>query len=70
MLACKSLMAVEAKYCWDYKEAAAHMQNTRRINDLLKGNCGKMVAPAETYMEMKLNIGSYCGLLLSLFRDH
>jgi hypothetical protein len=40
------------------------------INDLLKGNRGKTVAPAGMYMELKLNIGSYCGLLWSLFGDH
>jgi hypothetical protein len=70
MLACRSLTAVEAEYRRDYEEAAAHTTNTRRINDLLKGNRGKTVAPAGTYMELKLNIGSYCGLLSSLFGDH
>jgi hypothetical protein len=70
MLACRSLSAVEAKYHQDYKEAAAHTQNMRRINVLLKGNHGKMVASAGTYMELKLNMGSYCGLLWSLFGDH
>jgi hypothetical protein len=49
MLACRSLKAVEAKYHRDIKEAAAHTQNTCRINNLLKGNCGKMVAPAGNY---------------------
>jgi hypothetical protein len=70
MLACRSLTAVEDEYHWDYKEAAAHTTNMHRIKDLLKGNHGKMVAPAGTYMELKLNIGSYCGLLWSLFGDH
>ncbi len=69
MLVCRSLTAVEAKYHWDYKEAAAHTQNTHRIDNLLKGNRGKMVAPARTYMELKLNSG-YCGLLWSLYGDH
>ncbi len=69
MLACRSLMAVEAEYHRDYKEAAAHMQNKHRIDDLFKETCGKMVAPAGTCMELKLNIGSYCGLLWSIFGD-
>ncbi len=70
MLTCRSLTAVKAKYHRDYEEAAAHTTNTRWIGDLLKGYCGKMVAPAGTYMELKLNIGSYCSLLWSLFGDH
>jgi hypothetical protein len=70
MLACTSLTAVEAKYRRDYKEAAANTTNTRRIDDILKGNQRKMVAPAGRYMELKLNIGSYCSLLWSLFGDH
>jgi hypothetical protein len=70
MLACRSLTAVEAMYRRDYEEAAAHTTYTQRINNLLKGKCGKTVAPASTYMELKLNIGSYCGLLWSLFGDH
>jgi hypothetical protein len=70
MLACRSLTAVEAKYHWDYEEAAAHTTTMQRINDLLKRNCGKMVTPVGTYMELKHNIGSYCGLLWSLFGDH
>jgi hypothetical protein len=36
MLACRSLTAVEAKYCWDYEEAAASTTNTRSLEDLLK----------------------------------
>ncbi len=41
MLACRSLTAVKAEYCRDYKEVAAHTTNMRRINNLLKGNRGK-----------------------------
>jgi hypothetical protein len=70
MLACRSLTAVKAKYRRDYEEAAAHTTNTRWIDDLLKGNRGKSVALAGMYMELKLNIGSYCGLLWSLFGDN
>ncbi len=70
MLACRSLTAVKAQYHQDYKKAAAHTTNTRWINDLLKGKCGKTVAPAGTYLELKLNISSYCRLLWPLFGDH
>ncbi len=70
VLACRSLTAVKAEYPQDYEEVAAHTTTRRWINDLLKGNPGKMVAPAGMYMELKLNIGSYCGLMRSLFGDH
>ncbi len=42
----------------------------RSLKDLLKKNRGKMVAPAVKYMDLKLNIGTYCGLLWSIFEDH
>ena len=70
MLACRSLTAVEAECHRDYKEAAANTRHTRSINDLLKGNCKKTVAPAGSYMELKLNMGTYCGLLWSIYGDH
>ncbi len=70
MLACSLLMASEAKYCWDYEEAAASTSNTRSLDDILKRNCGKMVAPAANYMDLKLNIRTYCGLLWTIFGDH
>jgi hypothetical protein len=69
MLACHSSMVVEAEYCWDYEEAAASTTNTSslELEDLLKQNCGKTVAPAGNYMDLKLNIKTYCGLLWSIF---
>jgi hypothetical protein len=70
MLACRLLTAVEAKYCREYEEAAANTKHTRSLEDLLKRNCGKMVAPATNYMDLKLNIGTYCGLLWAIFGDH
>jgi hypothetical protein len=70
MVACRSLTAVEAKYRRDYEEVAAHTTNMQWSDDLLKGNRGKTMAPAGMYMELKLNIGSYCSLLWSLSSDH
>jgi hypothetical protein len=70
MLACRSLTAVEAEYHQDYKEVAAYTTNMRRINDLLKGNRRKTVAPGGMYLELKLNISTYCSLLWFLFGDH
>jgi hypothetical protein len=70
MLACRSLLAVEAEQSREYKEAAENTRHTRSIEDLLKRNRGKTVAPAANYMDLKLNIGTYCGLLWSLFGDH
>jgi hypothetical protein len=70
ILACRSLTAVEAKQCRKYQEAAESTKHTRSINDLLKRNRSKPVAPATKYMDLKLNIGTYCGLLWALFGDH
>ncbi len=70
MLACRSLNAVEAEYQSDYKELASHTSNTRSLKELLKGNQGKVVLPAPDYMQLKLNIRTYCALLWALFGDH
>jgi hypothetical protein len=70
MLACRSLTAVEAEQCWEYEEAAENTKYTQSINDLLKQNRGKPVTPAANYMDLKLNIGTYCGLLWALLGDH
>jgi hypothetical protein len=70
MLVCRLLMAVEAKNCWEYEEAAADTKHTCSLKDLLKRNCGKMVAPVTNYMDLKLIIGTYCGLLWAIIRDH
>ncbi len=70
MLACRLLTASKAEYCRDYKEAAASTTNTRSLDNLLKWNCGKMVAPAANYMDLKLNIDTYCGLLWTIYGDH
>jgi hypothetical protein len=45
MLACQSLMAVEAEYWQKYKEADSHTRKTCSIDELMKGNCGKNSAP-------------------------
>ena len=70
MLACRSLTAVEAKYRWNYEKAATHTQHMCSINNLIKGNRVKAVAPAGNYMELKLNTGTYCSLLWSIYGDH
>jgi hypothetical protein len=70
MLACRSLTAAEAEQCHEYKEAAANTMHTQSLDELLKHNSGRTVAPASSYMDLKLNIGTYCGLLWSLFGDH
>jgi hypothetical protein len=43
ILACRLLMAGEAKFCQEYKEAVADTKHTCSLEYLLKGNCGKMV---------------------------
>ena len=70
LLACRLLSAVEAEYCCKYEEAAANTKHTRSLDDLLKQNCGKAVVPGADYIELKLNIGTYCGLLWAIFEDH
>ncbi len=70
MLACLLLTAMSAKFCREYEEAAESTRHTRSLNDLLKRNHGKTVEPAETYTDLKLNIGTYCGLLWTIFGDH
>jgi hypothetical protein len=68
MLACRSLTAVEAEYQRGYEEALEQTKTTRKLKDLLKDK-GKTVAPAPDYMQLKLNIGTFCTLLWALFGD-
>jgi hypothetical protein len=70
MLACCLLTASKAEYCRDYKEAAASTTKTCSLDDLLKQNHGKMVATAANNMDLRLNIGTYCRLLWTIFGDH
>ncbi len=69
MLACRSLSAVEAEYQQGYKEATKQMKQMRSIEELLRVNKGKVVIPPPDYMQLKLNIGTYCTLLWSLYGD-
>jgi hypothetical protein len=70
MLACRSLTAVEEEFCREYEEAAAETKHTHSLEDLLKKNHGKTVEPAANYMDLKLNIGTYSGLLWTMFGNH
>jgi hypothetical protein len=70
MLVCHSLMAMAAEFCREYEEAAESTRHTRSLDDLLKRNRGKTVEPASTYTDLKLNIGTYCGLLWKIFGNH
>jgi hypothetical protein len=67
MLACHTVTVVEAKYQRGYEEAMDQTKGTRSLEDLLKGNRGKVISPPPDYMQLKLNIGSYCALLWSIF---
>ena len=42
----------------------------RSLKDLLKRNWGKTVEPGANYMDLKMNIGTNCGLLWTIFGDH
>jgi len=70
MLACHSLTAMAAEFCWEHEEAAESTRHTCSLDDLLKKNRGKIVEPAATYTDLKLNIGTYCGILWTIFGDH
>ncbi len=67
MLACRSVSAVDAEYAQDWEEAAAHTMSTCSLDELLKTSRKKTATPTGSYSELKLNIGTYCGLLRSLF---
>ncbi len=70
ILACWLLMAAEAEHCCKYKEAAVNATYTQSLDELLKRNRGRTVAPAPSYMDLKLDIRMYCGLLWLLFGDY
>ena len=70
MLACRSVSAVDAEYSRDWEEAAAHTKNTHSLEDMLKVSRTKTATPPGLYSELKLNIGTYCGLLWSLFGEN
>jgi hypothetical protein len=63
MLVCRLLNAVEVECRRKYEEAVMHTRHTCSIDDLIKWNQGKTVSLAANYMELKLNIGTYRGLL-------
>ncbi len=69
MMVCRLVTAVEAKYQRGYEEAMDRTKGTRSLKELLKGNCGKVISPPQDYMQLKLNIGSYCALLWSIFGE-
>ena len=48
ILMCRSLMAVEAEFCWGYEEAAADMEETPSIKDLLKVIAASQCNPRRT----------------------
>ena len=68
MLACRSLTAVEAETQQGYEEASKLTKTTRKLEDILKEK-GKTATPALDYMQLKLNIGTFCALLWALFGD-
>ena len=69
MLACRSLTAVKAETQRGYEEASELTKTTRKLEDTLKEK-GKIVSPAPDYMQLKLNIGTFCALLWALFGDN
>ena len=68
ILVCRSLSAAEVELQRGYEEATELTKSTRRLKDLLKEK-NKTTTPAQNYMELKLNIGTFCALLWALFGD-
>ncbi len=62
MLACRSLTAVKAETQREYEEATELMKTTRKLEDILREK-GKTASTAPDYMQLKLNIGTFCALL-------
>jgi hypothetical protein len=68
MLACQSLTAIKAEYQQGYEEAMEQTKTTRCLKDLLKDK-GKVITPTPYYMQLKLNIETFCMLLWSIFGE-
>jgi hypothetical protein len=68
-MVCRSVTTVEAKYQRGYEEAMDQTKGTRSLKELLKGNRNKVISLPPDYMQLKLNIGSYCALLWSIFGE-
>ncbi len=68
MLVCRSLSAAEVELQRGYEEATEQTKSTRRLKDLLKEK-NKITKPPQNYMELKLNMGTFCALLWALFGD-
>jgi hypothetical protein len=68
-MVCHLVTAVEAEYQRGYEEAMDQTKGTRSLEELLKGNRGKVISLSQDYMQLKLNIGSYCALLWSIFGE-
>ena len=69
ILACRSLTALEVETQRGYEEASELTKTTRKLEDILKEK-GKTATLAPDYMQLKLNIGTFCALLWALFGDH
>jgi hypothetical protein len=68
MLSFRSLMAIKAEYQQGYEKATEQTKTTRCLKDLLKDK-GKVITPTLDYMQLKLNIGTLCALLWSIFGE-
>ena len=59
---------MEQEYQREYEEAYEQTKATRKVEDVLKEK-EKKVSPASDYMQLKLNIGTFCALLFALFGE-
>jgi hypothetical protein len=52
MMVCRSVTAVEAEYQQGYEEAMDQTKGTMSLEELLKGNRGKVISPPQDYMHV------------------
>ncbi len=59
---------MEQEYQRKYEEAYEQTKATRKVEDVLTEK-EKKVSPAPDYMQLKLNIGTFCALLFAVFGE-
>ena len=69
MLVCQSLSAAEVENLRGYEDSSEQTRSTRQLDKILKEK-SKTTLPAQNYMELKLNLSTFCALLWALFGEH
>ena len=69
MLVCRSLSAAEVENLRGFEDSSEQTRSTRQLDEILKEK-SKTTLPAQNYMELKLNLSTFCALLWALFGEH